>query len=496
MEEDYKSSGSQPKTEEEAGIKQFQVGSDRYRYIIILLYLFQVVVCAMSNVPLTPIIHVVASTYDLETSMVSLSTSICQVGGLVFGIVSVKVGTAYGVKTTMLWGALFLGVGMGLRAFMNIHYGFMLVGQIFAGASTPFIAGVQNSVLIEWFNKEQRNIWVALASLAPPIGAMLGFGMPFFFIDNNKDFDKEDQKKRIFRYLGTEAIISVSLTVLTLLLWRKSTAILEENSQGSHEDIRERDTYAFHDPTDKAVKDAWPQLKICLTRPSILSLFLVYWIGFGSMTMIGGQIAGILECFGYPNTYGLVLSLVVICCGVSGSILYSIFFIKKKQQFQSLYPASLLTAFCIFLMGLLCVKKQELIFLILTGAFFGFFGLMISVIQIEEMLRRIPQNLMIAATLLNTSGCMLFAAIGIFLIGLLLEKNNPTNGTIIVMGLGTCFVTVFLLLFWASCSLESDTKKKKGLKKLAIEESLSRSRSGGSFSAKTAKSSITPDLIA
>ena len=73
-----------------------------------------------------------------------------------------------------------------------------------------------------------------------------------------------------------------------------------------------------------------------------LSLATIYILGNSTIVTMGSLINIICTNFGFASFYGSITALIVITLGLTSSVLYSIFFIKKKNQqlIQSIYITS------------------------------------------------------------------------------------------------------------------------------------------------------------
>ena len=231
---------------EEEGI---EVGKSPYRYVIIGLYLYYLIIVGMSNNPLTPISSTTMRVYEVTGDKVALTTSICQIANIIASFPSIAFANRAGVRWTIMLGTLLLAVGMTTRHLINENFLYVPLGQLFAGAAGPFLNAVQANVITGWFNKQQRGIWLALTSLGSPLGVMFGFVIPLFFMSSSDSIDNATQKSNMRLYLLFEGGLAIAALVTAVVLFKAAPPALINETQ-SIDDIKNRETFILPDPEE------------------------------------------------------------------------------------------------------------------------------------------------------------------------------------------------------------------------------------------------------
>ena len=448
---------------------KIEFGKDPYRFVIISLYLVQMIIVGLLNNPLTPIATTTMKVYDITGDKVALTTSVCQFSNILMSFPAINLVGRMGIRVGIIIGVFLMALGLSVRVMINTNIYYVIVGQMISGIGVPFVGGVLAKVITEWFDSTERGIWIALASLAAPIGAMIGFVVPLFFIDGSETVTVDEQKINIMRYLGSEAIFTVILFILTLLLWRSNTP--KEELDDSNDDIRHRETFSINDPQEGSITGMFDQISKCLLKGSVRSMFVLFGVGFGLMTTIGSLLTSILGCFNYPEYYGPLLSVIVITSGLIGSLVYSVKFIKSRHQGKNMFPVVGCTAISCIALSMCLIYNAGFVVLAIVGSLFGIFGLIITVLVLEEIIRRIHEKLLLVASTLNAIVSGLISALSTYVIGFFIEEGNEYNGSMIVMSLSVGFVFLFFYCFIAERRMERDDLVKRGIKQRLVHES-------------------------
>jgi MFS family permease len=456
-------------------VRTHPFGKHPMRHAIILVYMYVIMLSGMANNPLTPIATTTMKVYGLKGEQVALTTSVCQIANILFSFPSIWVANSWGVKSAMILGSFFIAAGFAVRTLINDGIIWVIIGQFIAGCGGPFISSVQAKVVTEWFDKTDRGIWIALSSLAPPLGVMIGFVLPLFFISSDTNTTIDTQKTNMKWYLTSAAIIGLVGFVLVILFWRASEP-LEEGEQNA-DDIKSRETFIINDPNEGNITQTLAQVKKCFGRGSIRSMFVVYGIGFGMVTTVGSLITGILGCFNYPEVFGPLISVAVIVSGLGGSLVYSVKYMKERHQGRNIFIIVGFSTIFIFFINILGMFQSSIFLIILAAVLFGIFALNLNILVMEEIIRRIHGKLLVTATIINGMTAQLFSAIIIYVSGFFIEQGNEYNGAVILTAYGGIFVLLFFYCFLAEQRLKKDDVRKKALKERLITESLSRQNS-------------------
>lgn len=449
-------------------------GEDPYRYVIMFLYIIACIIVGIAVNPLTPISETTVATYKVTKDKITATTTTFQLANIAISFPAVKIASTYGVRTSMVIGTFFLTIGFFLRTLINYNYYYIILGQMVGGLGNPFLNIITARVVTDWFNKAERGVWLALGALGPVLGVLAGFIIPLFFVTDSKTTSIETQKTNIRNYMGFEFILIAVWFVLVLLLWRKSPENPEHD--GKEVMINARETFIINDPTEGSIDSLCKQIKICITRPAVRSMFAINGLGFGLITAIGSLITPMLACFTYPEYYGPILAVVVILSGLVGSMVYSAYVLKHRYQYRNKYVFTGLAAIFFSCLCIAVMNHSSLLVIIFFSITFGMPGITITVLIIEEIIRRVHGNLLLTATIINTMASQMVAASLTYVSGFFLEAGNEYNGSLIMLSFAGCFVVLFFYCFWAERNLVRDDNRKKAIKEQLIAYSETASR--------------------
>lgn len=442
-------------------------GTDPYRYVIISLYIIVAMVNGMANNPLTPVSETTEKTYQVATDKIALTTTVCQISQITMSLPAIKIASSCGVRASMTLGVLLVTLGFIIRTLINSSLYYVILGQVVAGAGGPLINIIQARVVTDWFNKQQRGIWLALGALGPVLGVMVGFVMPLFFVTNMATTSIPDQKANMRNYMMFEALIITVLFILILLLWRASPGTGDNDS---HEiEISARETFSINDPAEAGIGSLLDQIKLCFSRGALRSMFVINGVEFGLVTAVGSLITPVLGAFSYPEYYGPLLAVAVILSGLVATIIYSTYMLKHRYQYKNKY---ILTGLSTLFFTCLCIAvyyKSSFAVILPIACLFGMPGISITILVIEEIIRRVHGNLLMTATIINAICGQLVAALLTYISGLFLESGNEYTGSLVMSSFSFLFLMVFLYCFVAESRLKTDDIRKKGLKKNMID---------------------------
>ena len=115
---------------------------------------------------------------------------------------------------------------------------------------------------------------------------------------------------------------------------------LDSFDQGNTEELKQNDFESKApaknlpkiDPDSNFMVQIYQYLKYLISKPMWLILVIFYVLGNCSIVTIGSLINILSTNFGFPSVLGSIVALGVIFIGLTSSVLYSIFFIRRKRQ--------------------------------------------------------------------------------------------------------------------------------------------------------------------
>ncbi len=111
-------------------------------------------------------------------------------------------------------------MGSSIRILLDQSMYFMHIGQFIAGLGAPL---AQNGIFYychHTFSKQSAPLMMSILTLMNPVGTMIGFLVPFIFIDSNDT--KENIKQQFTVYLLAEAMLEIILVLLAMAFTRNT----------------------------------------------------------------------------------------------------------------------------------------------------------------------------------------------------------------------------------------------------------------------------------
>lgn len=443
--------------------ESYEQGGDPYRFVIVAIYVFSSMLVGMAFNPLTPIANTAILIYDLGGETIGLTTSICQIANVMMSLPAVSFATKFGPKFSAILGTVFISIGFSMRILVDESILFVLIGQVLAGFGGPFINSIQSTVINQWFSKRDRGFWMALTAFALPGGTMIGFLLPILFISSDQTIDFERQKRNLFNYLFSEAALATGAFLLATFVWRPATEYIENDEVNTKELVQSEEMTKFIGQArtvatmnEVKIEDLWSQMLYCFKRKSVRSLIVLYSLGYAIILTTGSMLTAILSCFRYAEKAGPLLSCILIASGVFGSVLYSSIFSRGSRQFKNMFVVTGFCAVMTFTLVVFLVYESSLVYIMIICALLGLVALNLNVLVLEELVRRLEPNLLVASSVLAMMFSQSLSALMIYLTGFMIEEENEVYGCSIVTAYGFLFIINFGYCFVADSRLSSD----------------------------------------
>jgi len=225
--------------------------------------------------------------------MVTLPTSAVLMTSVLLSFPSIAIIKKFGIDFSTKVSMIFLALGFGVRTLINFNFYSVLIGQVVIGLGFPIIANIQAKFITIWFNEKERGVWIAVCSMAHPIGTLFSFLLPIIMIDF-KEMDKDKGKIHVFYYFLVQGIGAAVFGLATFILWKRGKSretVLVLQKQENGEEI-------LGDLQNKAMPPIWAQIKHIFSRFNVLLIIFNYGLGFGIIISLGGQIPEIFNTIG------------------------------------------------------------------------------------------------------------------------------------------------------------------------------------------------------
>ena len=91
-----------------------------------------------------------------------------------------------GIRFALILAVLIQALGLWIRAFINYHFMYCVVGQTIISLAQPLIMNMCTKFSANWFPKKERVVSTMTAQMCAIVGCSVGFLLPFMFVEPKK----------------------------------------------------------------------------------------------------------------------------------------------------------------------------------------------------------------------------------------------------------------------------------------------------------------------
>ena len=197
--------------------------SSSYRWVVLFLFIIVALISQLLWLTFAPISSEMALLFQVTTFDISL---LSLVWPIVFVIMAIPVGIFIdkkGFKISVSVGAAFIAVFSVLRVFSTINgynFSLLLISQICAAVSQPFIFGSITKLAVSWFSEKEQGLATGLGTIGLFLGMMLALVLtPFLYLTFG-----------ITNMLAILALLSCIGTVLFLIFVREGKVVASKEA--------------------------------------------------------------------------------------------------------------------------------------------------------------------------------------------------------------------------------------------------------------------------
>lgn len=201
-------------------------------------------------------------------------------------------------------------------------FGWIMMGQAIASIGCAFIISGPSKVSTIWFGDNERAIATTIGALSVPIGSILGFVLPMFFIREYQDNEWTDPAtkieaiKEIGNYIIGQSIV-VCLFCIPIIIFVKN------RPEHMPSILSYKDT--------KVDANLMKNIKELLTNKNFLILFLSYSILYANYSCLGAVVGPLTDAFNFNPSNASFFGVAFIVLGITGSFVHAIMLDKYKK---------------------------------------------------------------------------------------------------------------------------------------------------------------------
>jgi MFS family permease len=312
-----------------------------YRWIMLLVFMFAVVVNQLLWITFAPITSDAARYYGVSDLSIGLLSMIFMIVYIVVSIPASWAIDTYGVRVAVGIGAALTGAFGLLRGLLAPNYTWVLVAQIGIAVGQPFILNAVTTVAARWFPMEERATAAGLGSLAMYVGILLGMALTPF--------------------------LTIPLGIAGMLLAYGAVSLLAAVVFFAF--AKERPPTPPCPPGQEARSLVWDGLKQVLRQREFLLLMVIFFVGLGAFNAVTTWIEGIVRPRGFSITDAGIAGGLMIVGGIIGALVIP----SLSDRYRKRTPFLILAVLgaTLGLLGFTFATSYWL--LLVSGLVFGFF---------------------------------------------------------------------------------------------------------------------------
>jgi MFS family permease len=312
-----------------------------YRWIMLLVFMFAVIVNQLLWITFAPITSDAARYYGVSDLSIGLLSMIFMIVYIVVSIPASWAIDTYGVRVAVGIGAALTGAFGLLRGLLAPNYTWVLVAQIGIAVGQPFILNAVTTVAARWFPMEERATAAGLGSLAMYVGILLGMALTPF--------------------------LTIPLGIAGMLLAYGAVSLLAAVVFFAF--AKERPPTPPCPPGQEARSLVWDGLKQVLRQREFLLLMVIFFVGLGAFNAVTTWIEGIVRPRGFSITDAGIAGGLMIVGGIIGALVIP----SLSDRYRKRTPFLILAVLgaTLGLLGFTFATSYWL--LLVSGLVFGFF---------------------------------------------------------------------------------------------------------------------------
>eukprot|EP00347_Sterkiella_histriomuscorum_P012556 403368114 len=365
----------------------------------------------------SPVSSNIAAIYNCQQIIVDLQCLLFLIMFIPANFLVIKVLDLYGLRACLLIGSVMTISGCWLRQIVTAvpNFGVVFPGTILCATAQVFFINTGSKLATNWFGDNERALATALGGLALPIGCVVGFVVPIFFMGG--DHDTLDD---FTDYLITQNVMVTILCLPILFIAREKPPTPPSLSANK---------------TDPKLEFS-KELGKLLQNKSYLFLTGVFTFLYGIYTSLGAVVASVTAPFGYTPTDNGIFGATFIFFGVCGSFFFGIM-LDKYAKYKLIINFTSTMAVLFIALAFWTLQSGSVALFSVNLAFVGFFVIPIipsSYAFAVELTYPVPESMSNGMMIMVSQiyGASL-GALASFVCGI-----NGTQGPLIAIGI---FVT-------------------------------------------------------
>lgn len=301
-----------------------------YRWAILACYGLALVAVGMLSGTCTTIANLLIKVYGLsmfESNLTNFVFYIMYVPGTFAAMVVLE---KYGVKVSIVIGALFLLLGAWIRLFILFSeersFTAYFIGAFIAAFGQPFLMNIPSKIATLWFGDKERAMATAVGAVSSPIGSVISFVLPQAFVQESDLADIMAGQRHFCFYLLVQTMVVTLCIVPALAFIRErppSPPSVVANETDNHMGFKEG-------------------MKELVSNRNYVLLFITFNFIYAIQASMGAIYANLASMYNYPMSSNSMCCLLFLV----GGILNSFFLGSLLDKYQSYKKLVIIVSAC------------------------------------------------------------------------------------------------------------------------------------------------------
>ena len=184
-----------------------------YRWVICVFFTFNFLARNIAMVGFTAVAKILIANYPINAFHITMLVMPFNFTVLLFLIPYNYISLKFGLRIPTYIAVVCLVIGAWLRLLVNDSFWWVIIGQSIMAVGHPLTLVAPAKIAALWFGDNQRALATMIGSLAGPVGAVLGFLLPFIFLSDQDAHNSPESRDKIRNYILVQSIVVTAIGV-------------------------------------------------------------------------------------------------------------------------------------------------------------------------------------------------------------------------------------------------------------------------------------------
>jgi MFS family permease len=308
----------------------------RYRWVVCLLLGLNIMGRAIANVGFASIAKILIEIYGINTIHTTLTVLPFNFMVLFFILPYNYICQKYGFRIPTYVAVIAAVIGGWVRIGINSSFWFVILGQAIIAIGNPLTLVAPAKIAAIWFGDDQRALATMVCSLMNPIGAVIGFILPFMFVGDDDAIDTEASRNKVRTYIIVQNVILMATSIPIFFFIKNKPEVAPSISA----------LKTLHEKSE----GTWINIKKLINNKDYMLLLAAFAGVFSIYVCFGAVMAPLNAMFGFKPSSNQFFGASYIVFGVVGSFVHATLLDKYKTYKKQMYFISIANILALALM--------------------------------------------------------------------------------------------------------------------------------------------------